>query len=304
MHLTQGLHRALQQLPDETASVFLGRRRTFSELGSRVSRLAGGLRNLGVKAGDRVGMLSLNSDRFLEYYLAVYWAGGVVNPVNTRWSPAEIAYSLNDCETLVLIVDDTFLHLIEDLKQRSKVLKTLIHAGDGAAPVDMHSFEGLIADTAPVEDAYRGGGDLAGVFYTGGTTGFPKGVMLSHQGLFTNALIYLAEGLVPQCCVGLHAAPMFHLTDGGLMNAMIAGCSTHVIIPKFEPLAVLEAIQAERVTTTTLAPTMIQMLADHPEVERFELDSLTNVVYSASSISEALFERAMKILPSADFNQV
>ncbi|MFZ2124115.1 long-chain-fatty-acid--CoA ligase [Rhodoferax sp.] len=304
MHLTQGLHRALQQLPDEVASVFLGRRRTFSELGSRVSRLAGGLRNLGVKAGDRVGMLSLNSDRFLEYYLAVYWAGGVVNPVNTRWSPAEIAYSLNDCETLVLIVDDTFLHLIEDLKQRSKVLKTLIHAGDGAAPVDMHSFEGLIADTAPVEDAYRGGGDLAGVFYTGGTTGFPKGVMLSHQGLFTNALIYLAEGLVPRCCVGLHAAPMFHLADGGLMNAMIAGCSTHVIIPKFEPLAVLEAIQAERVTATTLAPTMIQMLTDHPEVERFELDSLTNVVYSASPISEALLERAMKILPSADFNQV
>src|SRR5580765_4560609 len=99
MYLTQSLRRSVQQAPDAVASVYKGRRRTFAELGDRVARLGGMLRGLGLKAGDRVGMLALNSDWYLEYYPGVYWAGGVVNPINTRWSAAEIAYSLADCQT-------------------------------------------------------------------------------------------------------------------------------------------------------------------------------------------------------------
>jgi len=303
MYLTQGLHRALQQLPDEVASIFLGRRRTFSELGSRVSRLAGGLHRLGVKPGDRVGMLSLNSDRYLEYHLAVYWAGGVAVPVNTGWSAAEIAHALNDCETRLLMLDDRFLDLVEDLKQRSKLLKTLIYAGEGAAPSDMLSFEGLIADNAPVPDACRSGSDLAGVYYTAGTTGFPKGVMISHQSLYLNAMICLAEGAVPMRCIGLHAVPMFQLAAGGQMNAMLAGGSTQVIIPRFAPLAVFDAIAAEGVTQASLLPSMIQMLLDHPQLERFQLNSLKNILYGSSPISEALIERAARTFPSVGFTQ-
>lgn len=304
MYLTQGLHRALQQLPNEMASIYLNRRHTFRQLADRVSRLAGGLRKLGVKAGDRVGMLSLNSDRFLEYYLAVYWAGGVVNPINTQWASSEIAYALNDCETAVVIVDDNFLHLVGDLRQQRKALKSVLYAGERATPTGMFSFEGLIADNAPVEDAYRSGSDLAAILYTGGTTGFPKGVMLSHQNLCSSAMTLLAHGVVQHHCRGMHAAPMFHLATGSLMNAMFVGASTHVIIPSFEPLAALEAIQAERVTATVLGPTMIQALVDHPEVERFQLDSLKNLLYGSSPMSEALIDRAMKTLPSVGFYQL
>lgn len=109
MYLTQNLRRSIQQQPHATATIYNGRRRSFVQLGDRVARFAGALRALGVQAGDRVAILGLNSDWYLEYYLATYWAGAAVNPINIRWSAAEIAYSLDDCDTHVLLVDDSFL---------------------------------------------------------------------------------------------------------------------------------------------------------------------------------------------------
>jgi acyl-CoA synthetase (AMP-forming)/AMP-acid ligase II len=303
MYLTQGLHRALQQKPHSVATCFLGRKRTFAELAARVAKLAGALRGLGVKPGDRVGMLSLNSDRYLEYYLAVYWAGGAVNPANTRWSAAEIAYSLDDCETSILIVDDNFVTMAQGLSGVCKSLKQLVHAGDGEPPAGMLSYEALLAQAEPVEDALRNGADLAGVFYTGGTTGFPKGVMLSHDNLASNCLCLLANGVVQPDSVGLHAAPMFHLADGALMNALLAAGATHVMIPGFTPVGVMEVIQREQVTASLLVPTMIQMLADHADIGNYRLDCLKTVIYGASPISEAVLDRAMKALPSAAFCQ-
>jgi acyl-CoA synthetase (AMP-forming)/AMP-acid ligase II len=203
----------------------------------------------------------------------------------------------------VLIVDDQFAPMVPELRQRSRVLGTLIHAGDGATPDGMLSYEALIAQSEPVADARRGGSDLAGVFYTGGTTGFPKGVMLSHAGLYVNALALVAEGTVHNGDVGLHAAPMFHLADGAFMNAMFACGGTHVMIPAFAPAAVLQAIERDRITASLLVPTMIQMTVDHPEAPKHDLSSLRSVLYGASPISEALIERATTALPQAGFFQ-
>ena len=304
MYLTQGLRRAVQQTPGATASVFQGRRRTFAELGARVARLGGLLRGLGVQPGDRVGMLSLNSDWYLEYYPGVYWAGGAVNPINTRWSPAEIAFSLEDCQTGILLVDDHHAALVPELRRRCPGLHTVVHVGDGPAPEGMLGYEALLAQAEPVADALRGGEDLAGVFYTGGTTGSPKGVMLPHRGLYSNAVGVVAEGAVQHGCIGLHTAPMFHLADGCFMNAMFASGGTHVIVPRFDPVAVLETIQDEGVTEALLVPTMIQMLVDHPDIGRYRIGSLRNVLYGASPISEGLLDRAMRAIPAAGFTQL
>jgi acyl-CoA synthetase (AMP-forming)/AMP-acid ligase II len=110
MYLTQGLHRSAATTPDRAATVFGDRVRTFSEQIDRVARLAAGLHSVGVESGDRVAMLAFNSDRYSEYLLAVPWADAVLNPVNIRWSPVEVAYALNDSGTKVLIVDDTLRH--------------------------------------------------------------------------------------------------------------------------------------------------------------------------------------------------
>ncbi|CAN5422184.1 long-chain fatty acid--CoA ligase [soil metagenome] len=304
MYLTQGLRRAAQQTPNAVASVFQGRERTFAQLIDRVARIAGMLRQLGLQPGDRVGMLALNSDWYLEYYPGVYWAGGAVNPINTRWSAAEIAFSLDDCQTRILIVDDAFAGMVDDLKRRSPSLRTVIHVGDGEPPEGMLGYEALLAQAEPVEDALRGGEDLAGVFYTGGTTGSPKGVMLPPRGLYSNAIGVIAEGAIQRGCIGLHAAPMFHLADGRFMNAMFASGGRHVIVPRCEPIAVLDAIQNNGVTEALLVPTMIQMMVDHPDLGRYRLDHFRNMLYGASPISEGLLDRAMKALPSAGFTQL
>src|SRR5436190_140463 len=112
MYLTQGLHRAVQQDPDGLMTICGDRKRTAGEAADRVARLAGAFLALGVAEGDRVAMLSLNSDRFSEYLLATPWANAVLNPVNVRWSPAEIAYSLEDSQTKLLVVDDTFAPMV------------------------------------------------------------------------------------------------------------------------------------------------------------------------------------------------
>lgn len=304
MYLTQGLRRSIQQQPNAIASVFNGRKRTFAQLGDRVARIGGMLRELGLQPGDRVAILALNSDWYLEYYPGVYWAGGVVNPINTRWSPAEIAFSLSDCETGFLIVDKNFLDMVPDLRNRWEGLHTVLYIGDDAAPEGLLQYEALLEKAKPVEDAMRGGEDLAGVFYTGGTTGSPKGVMLPHRGIYTNSIAMVAEDAISQSCIGLHAAPMFHLADGCFMNAMFAVGGTHVMLPRFEPLAVMAAVQNEGVTDTLLVATMIQMLVDHPDIGKFKIDHLRNVVYGASPISEGLLDRAMKTLPSTGFTQL
>ena len=305
MYLTQGLHRAVQQRPDQAMTIFGERRRTYREVADRVARLAGALRELGVREGDRVAMLSLNSDRYSEYLLAVPWAGAVLNPVNTRWSMAEIAYSLRDSGSRTLLVDDTFAPMLPALREACPELSAVIHAGDGPAPDGAESYEDLIRAADPIEDVRRGGDDLAGVFYTGGTTGLPKGVMLSHANLGTSWL-GLAAGaahLSAPDSFTLHVAPMVHLADLTSWGLTLQAGGTQVILPAFEPRAVLAAIAEHRVTEALLVPTMIQLLVDHPQLGRYDLTSLRGVLYGASPMTPALLERAMKALPDTAFTQ-
>jgi len=304
MYLTQGLHRAVQQHPDAEATIYRDRRRTFAEVADRVARLAAALRAHGVESGDRVAMLSPNSDRYHEYLLAVPWADAVLNPINIRWSPAEIAHSLRDSDTRVLLVDDTFAPMLPALRAAAPDLATVIHTGDGPTPRGALSYEDLVAGHDPIEDARRGGDQLAGLFYTGGTTGHPKGVMLSHANLMISAFSVFSTGYVfgpgTRC---LHVAPMFHLASLAMWNGTTAVGGTHVIAPAFDPVATMTAIAEHDITDVALVPVMIQLLVDHPEITEHDLSSLRAIAYGASPITQSVLERAMKALPNASFTQ-
>lgn len=304
MYLTQALHRAVQQKPNRVAVRFGSRARTFREYADRVARLAGALQQLGMNPGDRVAMLALNSDRYLEYQMAVPWGGGVLNPCNTRWSAAEILYALNDSGSTILLVDDSFGALAESIRKDAASLRELVYCGDGEAPAGMHDYETLLAKASPVPDVARRGEDLAGIFYTGGTTGFPKGVMLSHSNMCASGMSLHAEGLSSPGGSYLHAAPMFHLADMGLAMPQWIEGNTHSVVAAFAPEAVLDAIERDRITHVLLVPTMIQMLVDHPSMgKQRDLSSLKVIMYGASPISEAVLGRAMAALPGVEFAQ-
>ncbi|CAG4896488.1 acyl-CoA synthetase [Paraburkholderia saeva] len=304
MYITQSLHRAVQHHPDRIAVRFGDRQRTFREFADRVARLAGALQKIGMQEGCRVAMLSLNSDRYLEYQMAVPWGGGVLNPCNTRWTAAEILYSLDDSGSIILLVDEASRPVAERLRHDSSSLRELIYCGDGEVPAGMHGYEELLTSVDPVPDVVRRDEDLLGIFYTGGTTGFPKGVMLSHANVYSAGLALCAGGLAAPGGTYLHAAPMFHLADLGMgISHWIEG-NTHSVIPAFAPEAVLDALERDRVTHVVLVPTMIQMIVDHPAMNKpYDLSSLQTIAYGASPISDAVLERALDALPDVGFVQ-
>ncbi|MFE0426067.1 long-chain-fatty-acid--CoA ligase [Streptomyces sp. NPDC058953] len=305
MYLTQALHRALQQAPDRAMTVCGDRVRTTRETVDRVSRLGGGLRGLGVAEGDRVAVLARNSDRYHELFFASWWIGAAVNPVNLRWSTAEIVYGLDDSGSKVLLVDEAFASLVPELRKRCPRLTTVLYCGEGSAPDGTHGYEELISAADPVDDVRAGGDALAALLYTGGTTGSPKGVMVGHRGLMTSTLG--AQATTSAAVAGgtlLVSTPMFHIAAlVGWMGQIIAG-GTVVFLPSFSTEGVLEALDRHRVTSIGLVPTMMQMLIDHPAVGRYDLDSVRRVGYGASPISETTLTRAMEVFPRAEFRQL
>jgi acyl-CoA synthetase (AMP-forming)/AMP-acid ligase II len=301
LYLTQALHKAARETPLAIASVFRERRTTFSSFIERVASFAGALRALEVKPDDRIGMLALNSDRYLEYIFGTLWAGATICPVNIRWSVAEIAYSLNDSQTQVLLVDDAFKHLIEPLLEQCPNLRTIIYSDDSEPPAHALSYEALLSIAQPVPDALRGGGDLAALLYTGGTTGAPKGVMLSHDNLACNALAVLAAAPRPTVRTVLHVAPLFHVGGlGSVLHATLRG-ATHVILQQFENRAALRAIAEERVDETFLVPTMLRRILEDPSFGTYDLSSMKNIIYGAAPIDPTLLQRALDALPGSQF---
>ncbi|AWY39188.1 fatty-acid--CoA ligase [Pseudomonas putida] len=307
MYITQGLHRHMQQRPEATAIRYQGRSLSFAALGERVARLAGALKKLGLASGDCVAMLSRNSQRYIEYSLGVPWADGVLNPVNTRWSVKEIVYSLDDSQSTILIVDDTFSTMGEMIARQAATLRHVIYAGDHETPHGMLSYETLLAEADAIEDVRRSGDALLGIFYTGGTTGFPKGVMISHDNLAFAALASLSKGFYGDEAKFLHAMPMFHLADFSGMYALFICGGTHVVIPAFSGEAALQLISQEGVTDAMLAPTMIQMMLDArdatPALSALDLSSIKNIIYGASPISPVLLDRACAAFTTARFFQ-
>lgn len=303
MQITSILRRAAQVTPLGVATIHLDRQQTWSQMLDRVARLAGALQAIGVKPNDRVALLSLNSDRFIEYFYATVWAGGAMMPMNIRWAPSECAYALNDAGAEILIVDDAFAKAAVAIQAEVPGLKTLIYCGDGDTPDGMLNYEYILAAADPVPDAGRGGDDLAGIFYTGGTTGFPKGVMLSHTNFYVGGISNAQELMLRDRSVYLHAAPMFHIADLLWFTAVTFVSGTHVSIPMFTPDATLQAIQDHRPSHLLLVPVMLQMVLQCPALEDTDLSSLELIAYGASPITEAVLTEAFERIPNAKFLQ-
>jgi acyl-CoA synthetase (AMP-forming)/AMP-acid ligase II len=299
MYISQTLRRAVQLNGQGTATVFASRRQTWREFEDRIACLANGLLGLGVNAGDRVAILALNSDRYLEYFYAVPWAGAAVNPVNIRLAPPEVAYTLNDSGSTVLFVDDTFAALLPSLQSQLESIKHVVFMGEGECPQGCIDYEPLVANSDRISDANAGGGDLAGLFYTGGTTGRSKGVMLSHDNLVFNALNVVAEMGYDSDTIYMHAGPMFHLADMASTFAVTLAAGTHGIVPRFDVDEVLAFIEQEKVTNTLLVPTMVNLLASSGRIVNYDVSSIKRMLYLLRAMVRP---KPPRLLPRSDRN--
>ncbi len=297
MRLTQGLHRNRLLCPDRTATVYGDRRRSWTELADRISRLAGGLHAKGARAGDRIGIIALNSDQMIEAYYAILWAGCVAVPFNTRWADAEVDHALDDSRPRIVLVDNGFAEVHARLSARGV---TIIGLAGSAGP---ESFEALIGSNAPCPDQCRSGDELAIIFYTGGTTGRSKGVMLSHANLLINFAFYSMVAPHPPGTMFLHTPPLFHLGDAVMLFGLTNIGATHVVLPGFDPDAVIDAVERHGANALFLVPTMIGMLCEALRTRPADMSGVTRLNYGAAPISRSLLERAMAALPNAAFVQ-
>src|SRR5438093_2265097 len=178
MSVLQGLRRACQINANGVATIDGGRRRTWAEFRDRVARFAGALQTAGVQRGDRVAILALNGDAYLEYFYATPWAGALVVPLNIRLAALELTAILNDAGAVGLVVDEAFAAMLPALVPNVRSVKRVFVAGGGAAPAGATSLDAAIDAATPAPQAEMSDADLYGIFYTGGTTAESKGVML------------------------------------------------------------------------------------------------------------------------------
>ncbi|MEM1274362.1 MAG: long-chain fatty acid--CoA ligase [Pseudomonadota bacterium] len=286
--------------PQKPATIFEGRTHDWSTFHDRIIGLAGALAALGVKSGDRVAYLGLNSHWLTEIYFAPSLLGALAVPLNHRLAPSELAIILEDCLPKALIYDRHFAPLAESF---GATVETLILA-DWEQTGGVLNYEELIAEKPPMPDG-SGSSDQDSMilFYTSGTTGRPKGVMLSHTNMLTNATgTSAAYGYTAEDRL-LLSGPLFHLATGSrVFSAALCGISM-VIQPKFDVEQLMTLIDTHGVTTTTLVPTMFQLMLDHPRFAEFDLSSIRKLSYGGAPMPVGLMKKLLREFPGITFGQ-
>ncbi len=262
------LKRALVAHSSKEAVVCGDTRLTYGQFGRRVNQWANAMRSLGIKKDDRVAMLSQNCHRMLEAFFGTPLLGSILMPLNFRLVPDDFDYILNHGGAKVLIVEEGLTHLIDAIRGKLGSVEHFILASDASrvSEEDWLDYESLIAAAAsdeppPVEIDEN---ETSALLYTSGTTGRPKGVMLTHRNLYINAINSICEFGIHERDVYLHTLAQFHCNGWGVGYAVTGMGGSHVIIKKFEPAAFFDLVSRERVTFACMPPTMINMALNHP----------------------------------------
>lgn len=301
MHLTAGLHRALQRHPEKIATVHGERRQSYQQLTDRVARTASALQTLGLEPGERLAVLSSNSDRMMELLLAGWWCGLVMTPINTRWTSAEVEFALKDCAASALAVDDDHLPAALAMRAELPTLRIRICIGGSSAPSTHVSLKSLIETATAIEDTRSPSDALAAIVYTGGTTGFSKGVMLSHGNFWAALMGRMIEIPDSPDSTTLLATPMFHVAGLARMLAQIMVGGTSVITGAFVTQRIVAILKEEGVNDLMVVPSMLHMLLDTGCFDSEKLPQLQRILWGAAPISLPLLERALQAFPNVEF---
>ena len=283
MLLRDVLSHAVKLYPDKVALIDGDTQLTYRQAEERVRRLAAGLLSLGLKPGDHIAILANNSHRYWETYFVADIAGMPLAPLNIRLAAHELEFILNDGEIKALLLGEEYLGLYNDFKDKVPALKHVILMNDDARE-GFIGYEQLVAANGPLAGSARDWDEdeMLNLCYTGGTTGLPKGVMLSQRNVVSNAQHAMLTMGFKEDDIWLHVAPMFHLADAWACYSFTMVGGTHVFIPAFAPQLTLEAIEQHKVTVTILVPTMINIMVNFPGLSAYDTSSVRLIMFGAS----------------------
>ena len=300
---------ALRSFAGRTALIDGAHRVSFGEHADRVFRLAHALpQQLGIRRGERFAVMAKNGHPFIELYHAAFLGAGVINPLNLRLAAAELDYILRDSGSRGAFVDATFAPLLARARELGGAecpVERVVLLGDPAetdVPFDL-AYEDLLGAAKAELPEEPEETDPVVLMYTGGTTGLPKGVLVSQRAEMLNCYHVGMRMSLADDEVNLMQTPVFHAASMvGLLATPTFG-GTLVLIPMFEPAGVIRLIEEHRVTQTTMVPTMIAMVLNHPEFQPERLASLRLLTYGASPMPEAILDRLLQLFPDLSIQQ-
>jgi acyl-CoA synthetase (AMP-forming)/AMP-acid ligase II len=298
MNLSMLLTKTARLFPDKPAFIHGNRQISYAQFANRVNRLANALQRLGLKQGENVAILQYNYPQTYESLFACFKSGLGAVPINFRLHPKEFAFIIDHSDSRAVILSSEFNDSIMEVRDRIPGARHLITLGGAAG--ELIDYETMLDESDDkFIDVDVSPDDLAWLFYTSGTTGMPKGAMLTHRNLLAMSMNFYADmapGFTPDDVI-LHAAPLSHGSGlYGLPN--IGKGATSVMLPSksFEPELVFQTIEKYRVTNMFTAPTMIKMLIDHPSVDQYDLSSLRSLNYGGAPMLVEDLKKAIEKL--------
>jgi len=302
MSLFEILQKKAANSPEKEAVICGNYQYTYFQLKERVDKLASCLLSLGIQKNDKIAIIHRNCHRYLEIYFAAAKIGAVLVPINYRLSGEDFLFILNDSQAQWLIAQPDLVSCLKDKKHELPMLSGIILTASTAAKnwPDCLLYETLIKEAQSKKEISLciADSDIAQIYYTSGTTGRPKGVILTHKNNSAHADGTIRELKLAQTDRWLHVSPMFHLADAWAVWALTKVGATHVMVPGFEERPVLEAIEKHGITLSNFIPTMLNLLVNFPGVKNYDFSSLKLIMSGGAPIAKEVVKKILEVFGS------
>ncbi|MGG1677209.1 long-chain-fatty-acid--CoA ligase [Neobacillus sp. NRS-1170] len=307
MIVTKLLIRNIKINPTQTAILEDENKFSYLEFGERVAKLKIALVEMGVQKGDRVGLLMLNDFRVMEIFYACTAIGAIHVPLNFRYSTEELEFVLNDSGIKFLFLHKEYSNLVPLLREKTPCVQQYILAENHSINSELKNYENLIKNQCATAHELHFDGvqenDVCALFYTGGTTGRAKGVIITHRNFMTYFYTtHSIQNITKESRV-LHTAPMFHLAGFGPAFTTLATGGTNTTVRTFTLDSLVESIKKYQLTFVLMVPTMVNMIINDPKLNIDDLSSLRKIQYGGSPMPLDLLQKTMELLPNVEFQQ-